>query len=58
MTTRLSFQAFVVMLLCTLLLSAGIAFLNPEPGRGAEPSTDVYFHTPGVPSGPSAPSGE
>jgi cytochrome d ubiquinol oxidase subunit I len=57
MTIRLSFRIFIVTVLCTLLWSAGLALLTAEPVPAADPSTDVYFHTPGVPSGPSAPSG-
>ena len=57
MTTRLRFRSFIVMLFCAVFLGAGFALLNPESLRAADPSTDVYFHTPGVPSGPSAPMG-
>lgn len=57
MTTRLSLQAFAIPLLCTLLLGAGIVLWSSVPVMATESSTDVYFHTPGVPSGPSAPLG-
>ena len=55
MTIGLSFRSCIVLLVCAGLLIAGTILLNPEPLRAADPSTDVYFHTPGVPSGPSAP---
>jgi len=57
MTIRLSFHAFIIPALCLLLMSAGVVLLNLEPVMASDESTDVYFHTPGVPSGPSAPSG-
>ena len=57
MITGLWCRIIVVMLLCAGLFCAGIPLSVLEPALAADSSTDVYFHTPGVPSGPSAPSG-
>lgn len=46
----------VILLLCGLLVAASVLLLNPPLLVAADPSADVYFHTPGVPDGPSAPT--
>ena len=46
-----------VMLLLAGLACPGLTLFLPDRSMASDPSTDVYFHTPGVPSGPSAPSG-
>lgn len=56
MTTR-RLRLFVILLLVGGLLAvASLIVLSPPPLMAADPSNDVYFHTPGVPSGPSAPT--
>jgi cytochrome bd ubiquinol oxidase subunit I len=57
MTTGLSFRSCILLLVCAGLLVAGASLLSPKPLSAADPPSDVYFHTPGVPSGPSAPAG-
>ncbi len=55
---RLAWSA--LLLLCTLLAvpfgAAGMA--GSDGGATAEPATDVYYKTKGIPSGPPAPAGD
>ena len=57
MMTGVRSRIIMEMLLFVVLLCAGFVFSMSEPAVAADSSTDVYFHTPGVPSGPTAPAG-
>ncbi|WHZ24990.1 MAG: hypothetical protein OJF47_004102 [Nitrospira sp.] len=57
MTTRFTCRLVITLLLCCLLLGAIDALLSPELLEASDSPTDVYFHTPGTPTGPSAPTG-
>ena len=56
MTKRVSVPFVIVLVLCGFLSGVSALFVGPPSLLAADPSTDVYFHTPGVPSGPSAPT--
>ncbi|MBS0164090.1 MAG: hypothetical protein JSS48_16170, partial [Nitrospira sp.] len=56
MTKRVSVPFVIVLVLCGFLSGFSALFVGPPSLLAADPSTDVYFHTPGVPSGPSAPT--
>nr|HNI20718.1 hypothetical protein [Nitrospira sp.] len=56
MTTRRSLSFVILLLVGGLLSVASLIVLSPPSIMAADPSNDVYFHTPGTPSGPSAPT--
>src|SRR5689334_16152341 len=57
MMKGLLFRIVPVMLVFVGLICAGLALCLPADAMASDPSTDVYFHTPGTPSGPTAPLG-
>jgi len=56
MTKRLSRPSVILLFVCALLSAVSLILVSPPPLVASDPSSDVYFHTPGVPSGPSAPT--
>lgn len=56
MTKRSSLASVILLFVAGLLSVAGVIMLSSQPLMAADPSSDVYFHTPGIPSGPSAPT--
>jgi len=56
MIKRLPLPSVILLLLSGLLVAASVLLLSPPSLVAADPSADVYFHTPGVPDGPSAPT--
>jgi len=54
----IAWVALAVVLVPLVVPFGGVTVAGSDPGAAAETGTDVYYQTPGVPSGPPAPAGD
>ena len=54
----MAWVALAVVLVLLVVPFGAVTVAGSDPGAAAETGIDVYYQTPGVPSGPSAPAGD